>query len=195
MKKMIFAMTLLVGILVMSAFVMPKKILYDNIDGRIPVRLAMILPDGFIAQNNNLIDNKIVSEFNGREVNIDISKITFCIDDDTIDVVMDKELNDFKAFASEFYEVHNKGIIVVDEGKNVAIIKHILGSSDASYIASAYIPERDFILNVNMTTDYYQAFHELLPKFNTMVRSYRLLKEPGLAANNPSQSKNISETN
>ncbi len=154
----------------------------------------MILPEGFWASDNKLIDNKIVAELNEREINIDISKIAFCIDEDTLDAIIDKELNDFKAFASEFYEVHDKGIIVVDEGKNVAIIKHILGSSDASYIASAYIPERDFILNINMTTDYYQAFHEMLPKFNTMVRSYRLLKEPVLATNNQ-QSKNITKTN
>lgn len=181
MKNLVIVFVLLVFVLLMSAFVPSKVQLFQQIHKNVPEAILMSVPTKWHATQQNVFPNKLVSDFNGEEVEMNITAVPFNIHDDSIELVIKEDIEEFRAFASDLFSVENKGIITVDEGKNVAIVKHVRGVTDAMYVAVAYIPERSYMLCVAFTANNYQTFQELLPDFKTFVRSYKLVKEPTLA--------------
>lgn len=96
---------------------------------------------------------------------------------DSLEMVIKDEINNYKEFASEFFKVTAQKPLMIDNGKSVAVVKHITGGSDAAYQAVAFIPESSWVLIVSLLAETKPEFNQYLPEFEKMIQSYNVNKE------------------
>lgn len=135
------------------------------------------LPEGWQI-NNEDFKNAVLSKLvNNEEAIISTYVINADMRTDSLESIIKFELDSYREFASDRFEVVNKNYLTVDNGKSLAIIKHITGAADANYQAVAYIPESKSVYVITLSSDNHKLFNETLPDFEEVVQSYKVDRE------------------
>lgn len=135
------------------------------------------IPDGWQIQNEDFNNAIITTSNTTDEAIISTYVIEADMQNDSIESIIKFELDSYREFASDRFEVKNMPPITVDNDKSIAIVKHVTGAADAAYQAIAYIPESKSVYVIALGTNTHKLFTETLPDFEKIVQSYKVDRE------------------
>jgi hypothetical protein len=130
-------------------------------------------------------DNSKNKEFNAKETLVKADEVGEIGNGHIIvsEIQLDTEvakLKDVIEFDTRMYtlnkqgkvQVKDAGVIVTHDKKKTSIVKHVIGGIDAGYQAIAYIPEKESIVTVTLSTYSKDFFDDHYSDFQKVVRSY-----------------------
>jgi hypothetical protein len=135
------------------------------------------IPHGWSASGNEIYGNVLAKENSDSETTISFHLIEANMRYDSLESIIKFELDSYREFASERFEVKNAKPLLVDNEKSIAVVKHVFGAADAAYQAIAYIPESKSVLALTLSTDDHKIFSESLSQFEEIVKSYTVINE------------------
>lgn len=115
---------------------------------------------------------ELTKKVGGQTASIYLHSIEYKGKKDSLEVIVKDEMDSYREFGSDQFSIKPQKPIIIDNGKSIAIIKHITGASDAAYQAIAYIPENKSVLSITLITDSHQLFLNSIKEFETIVKSY-----------------------
>jgi hypothetical protein len=138
---------------------------------------SITVSEKWVATSEDLYNATLTSVANADEVYMGFYFIEANMREDSIENIIKFELDSYRAFASDRFEIKNMPTLAIDNDRSVAFYKHIYNAADAAYQAVAYIPESKSILAVTFSTDSHKLFNEYLEDFEKMIESYTVERE------------------
>jgi hypothetical protein len=135
------------------------------------------IPEGWEIQNEDFNNAVIIKSNSTDEAIISTYVIEADMRYDSIESIIKFELDSYREFASDRFEVKNMSPITIDDGKSIAIVKYVTGAADAAYQAVAYIPESKLVYVIIYGTNSHKFFTENLSDFEKIVQSYKVDRE------------------
>lgn len=86
--------------------------------------------------------------------------------------VVDLETKMFTLNKSAEVQVKDGGNITLADKKTTSVVKHVIGASDAKFQAIAYIPEKESVVTLTLSTYSKEFFDDHINDFRKMVSSY-----------------------
>jgi hypothetical protein len=138
---------------------------------------SITVSEKWVASSEDLYNTTLTPASTTDEINLGFYFIESNMREDSIENIIKFELDSYREFASDQFEIKNMPTIAIDNDRSVAFYKHIYSAADAAYQAVAYIPESKSILAITLSTDSHKLFNEYLEDFEKMIQSYMVERE------------------